>query len=124
MQHVLRKAHQWAGLAAGLVLAAVGVSGSLLVFRADLERFIARDWLAVARPAAIRPLDELVGAAAAVDPARTVARLHWPAGAAGTLEVVTQVPGARNLVEARLASVYVDPATAAVLGVRDREAVI
>jgi uncharacterized iron-regulated membrane protein len=30
------------------------------------------------------------------------------------------VPGARNLIEARLASVYVDPVSAEVLGVRDR----
>jgi uncharacterized iron-regulated membrane protein len=63
-----------------------------------------------------------VAAARAIDPARAVARLHWPAGPGGTLEVVTQVAGARNLVEARLASVYVDPASAEVLGVRDRAA--
>lgn len=120
MRRFLRQAHLWTGLVAGLVIVALGLSGSALVFRADLERFAARDWLDPAPRGAPRPLDELVAAARAVDPARAVARLHWPVGPRGTLEVVTQVPGARNLVEARLASVYVDPASAAVLGVRDR----
>jgi uncharacterized iron-regulated membrane protein len=120
MRRVLRQVHLWIGLVAGLVLVALGLSGSALVFRADLERFAARDWLESAPAGAPRPLDELVAAARAVEPARSVARLHWPTGPAGTLEVVTQAPGARNLVEARLASVYVDPASAAVLGVRDR----
>lgn len=122
MRRVLRQAHLWIGLLAGLVLVALGLSGSVLVFRADLERFAVSEWLAVPPAATPRSLDEQAAAALAVDPSRTVARLHWPAGEAGTLEVVTQVPGARNLVEARLASVYVDPASATVLGVRDRAA--
>jgi uncharacterized iron-regulated membrane protein len=120
MRRVLRQAHLWLGLVAGLVIVALGLSGSALVFRADLERFAVRDWLDADPAGAPRPLDDLVQAARAVDPDRSVARLHWPAGPAGTLEVVTQVPGARNLVEARLASVYVDPVTGEVLGVRDR----
>lgn len=120
MRGWLRFAHLWTGLLAGAVVVALGLSGSALVFRADIERWLVRDWLVIVKPGAARSLDELVAAARAVDPDRAVTRLHWPAGEHGTLEVVTQIPGARNLIEARLHSVYVDPSTAAVLGTRDR----
>lgn len=121
MRPWLRQLHLWLGLIAGLVIVALGLSGSALVFRAEIERFAVRDWLrADATPA--RTLDELVAAARAADPGRAVTRLHWPAGPTGTLEVVTQVPGARNLIEAQLRSVYVDAGSGEVLGQRDRAA--
>jgi uncharacterized iron-regulated membrane protein len=45
MRRFLRQIHLWVGLVAGLVIVALGLSGSALVFRAELERFAARDWL-------------------------------------------------------------------------------
>ena len=64
MRPWLRQLHLWLGLIAGLVIVALGLSGSALVFRAEIERFAVRAWLrADATPA--RTLDELVAAARA-----------------------------------------------------------
>jgi uncharacterized iron-regulated membrane protein len=117
---VLRKLHLWTALIAGIVIVALGLSGSALVFRADLERWLVRDWLSPAPVDGRLSLDELVDSARTADPARSVTRLHWPAGEHGTLEVVTQQPGARNLVEAQLRSFYVHPGDGRILGTRDR----
>jgi uncharacterized iron-regulated membrane protein len=102
------------------VIVALGLSGSALVFRADLERWLVRDWLSAPPADNLLSLDELVDSARTADPGRSVTRLHWPAGERGTLEVVTQQPGARNLVEAQLRSFYIDPGDGRVLGSRDR----
>lgn len=115
----LRFPHLWLGLLGGLIIAVLGVSGSALVVRADLEQLAVKSWLVIPQGEQ-RPLDELIAAALGNYPARVVARLHWSIGASGTLEVVTQLPGGRNLTQAKLISVYVNPIDGVIVGTRDR----
>lgn len=120
MKRALFQVHLWAGIVAGLLIALLGVSGSVLVFRADLERRAVADWLVVAAPegAARRSLDDAVARALQEYPSRELARLVVPPTPSSSVEVVLQVRRPRNLAEADLVSVFVDPYTLDVLGTR------
>ena len=47
MYRRLWQIHSWLGLVAGLGLIAIGLSGSLLVFHADIERWLNPELVAV-----------------------------------------------------------------------------
>lgn len=118
MKHTLFQVHLWVGLATGLLVALLGVSGSALVFRGDLERWVVADWLTVPVAGERHSLDDAVSQALRRYPTRELARLVVPPGPSSSVEVVLQVQRPRNLAAADLVSVFVDPYTLEVLGVR------
>lgn len=105
--------HRWVGLVLALVLVATSVSGSLLVFRHEIDRALHPDLLRVAPPEAGAAerlgLDALVEAAERRFPAERVRILRWPRAADEPVELYL-TPSDRR--------VYVDPYRAAVLGSR------
>jgi uncharacterized iron-regulated membrane protein len=118
MKRMLFQVHLWVGLVAGLLIALLGISGSALVYRGDIERRIVADWLTVPVAGERHSLDEAVERALRRFPSRELARLVVPPEPSSTVEVVLQVPRPRNLAAADLVSVFVDPYTLEVVGVR------
>jgi uncharacterized iron-regulated membrane protein len=112
--------HKWGGVAVGVVVALIGLSGSLLVFRADIERWQVRQWLEVAPSGERLDLDAIVAIGAAAIPAKEVVRVMLPAAPTQSVEVVLQKRRPRNLKDAELVSVFVDPYRGVVLGQRER----
>lgn len=112
--------HKWSGVIAGLLVAAIGLSGSLLVFRAEIERWQVRQWLQVTPVGERLTLDSVAAIGTAAIPAKEVVRLRLPASAAESVEVVLQKRRPRNLKDAELVSVFVDPYRGIVLGQRER----
>jgi uncharacterized iron-regulated membrane protein len=112
--------HKWGGIAIGALVAAIGVSGSLLVFRGDIERWQVREWREVAPTAERLSLDDIVAVGAAAIPEKEVVRVMLPAGSTESVEVVLQKRRPRNLKDAELVSVFVDPYRGIVLGQRER----
>ena len=112
--------HKWIGLLAGLAVVVLGLSGTALVYRAEIERWQARHWLEV-EPAGRRlPLDALVDAASAAWPQKRLTRLVFPESEREPLQVVLQTAGARDLKSAELVGVYVNPGDGTVLGSVER----
>jgi uncharacterized iron-regulated membrane protein len=120
MRRAVLQIHLWTALVAGALIVVLGLSGSALVFRPDIERWLAREWLTVAPAGNRLPLDELVTRAIEQDPAKRLSRVVLPASAESSVEVILTRPRARNLKDARLVSVYLDPYRGTVLGTRAR----
>lgn len=119
MRRWLVKLHLWSGLAAGLLLVLLGLTGSALVFRAELEHFATRDWRQV-EPAGQRlPVDRWVELALQAVPGKVLTRVVLPHRDDEAPIVIAQTPGARNLEQAALVQVFVDPYRGLVLGSRD-----
>lgn len=116
MRRLLAVVHRWGGLALGVLLVTLGISGSALVFRADIERWQTAAMRSVTPLAARRPVDDWVSAAAAHVPAKVLARITLPADATDAAQVFMRLAGARNLKQAELEVVYVDPYRAIALG--------
>ena len=112
--------HKWIGLSAGIMAVVLGLSGTALVFRAEIERWQARDWLAVEPSGARLPLDDLAEAAIAAWPAKRLTRFAFPESEGEAIQVVVQTPGARDLKSAELVGIYVNPYDASVLGSVER----
>lgn len=102
--------HRWVGIGAGAVVALIGLTGSTLVFRAEIDRALNPELLVVAPGAERLPVSTLVEAAAAAYPADTAWRLRMPLEPDASLEVWMNAAPDRY--------VYVDPYTAEVLGAR------
>ncbi len=120
MRRAFFQIHLWAGLIAGLLIALLGLSGSALVYRADIERWQISDWLAVATVGERHSLDEAVARALREHPTRELSKLIVPPDDSSSIEVVLQTAKPPNLKAADLISVYVDPYTLDVLGQRRR----
>jgi uncharacterized iron-regulated membrane protein len=112
--------HRWAGLAAGLLLALMGLTGSLMVWQAELDATLNPQWLS--RPSGCAMPLQPIGAALQV-----LAR-HRPQARAATV-VAPPVPGAAFVVwEPRDEATgwrrehFIDPACGTYLGARDRGA--
>jgi uncharacterized iron-regulated membrane protein len=114
-----RTLHLGISVVFALFAAAVGVSGSALVFREEIEHVVYEP--RIAPGSSTVPLDTLFQAAAAVEPARRVSMFVLPERGDRTVEFILQKPGARTLKEADQMSVYVNPYTGAVEGSRRRE---
>lgn len=120
MNESIREIHKLSGLLLGLILTVVGLSGSGLVFRADIERLLTRDWLQASKVGEILPLDVVVAAGAAAIPEKEVVRVVLPRHAGETVEVLLQKRRPLNLADAELVSVFVDPYRGTVVGQRPR----
>ncbi len=110
--------HRWLGLALGLYVLVLSITGGLLVFRHEIERAL-EPGLYVSTPAAsdsIAPLSTLLAAATGAAPDATANRVRYPALADGVVEVRF-----RDAAEAST-FVFLDPATAAVRDVRPEDA--
>ena len=116
MKKILTLLHRWAGLTLGVLLVALGISGSALVFRADIERWQTADFRSVTPLAVRRPVDDWVSAAAGYVPRKVLARITLPDDETDAAQVFMRLAAARNLKQAELEVVYVDPYRAVALG--------
>jgi len=112
--------HKWIGLTAGLAAVVLGLSGTALVYRPEIESWQARHWREVEPAGQKLPLDALAAAANAAWPAKRLTRLVFPESEREALQVVLQTPGARDLKSAELVGVYVNPYDGTVLGSIER----
>lgn len=115
-----RNLHLIASVIFSLFAAAVGLSGSALVFREEIEHAIYEPRVSPG-PARV-PLDTLLATAAGVEPARRASMLVLPEGDDRTVEFILQKREARTLKDADQMSVYLNPYTGAIEGSRRREA--
>jgi uncharacterized iron-regulated membrane protein len=116
MRRIFTLLHRWAGLVLGVLLVALGISGSALVFRADIERWQTAAFRSVTPLAERRPVDDWVSAARAYVPRKVLARITFPANETDAAQVYMRLATARNLKQAELEVVYVDPYRAIALG--------
>src|SRR6476660_1143180 len=110
-RRILRSVHRWVGLAASLLLIAVAVSGSALVFENEIDRALNPALYYVTPGAQTLPVETLVARVQAAVPA------DRPTGGR-----VAEKPGLAyevGLMSGRLATI--DPYTGIVRGVRNRE---
>ena len=102
--------HLWSALTVGAVLLLVATTGALMVFRPELDPVFNRGLFSAASEGAPRPLDELVAAAQRAHPGAKVDYVR-----------LTRQPGASVQVAfLDKQVVFLNPATAAVLGQRGR----
>ena len=118
MRRFLFNVHLWGGLIAGVLVVALGLSGTALVFRPDLERMATREWRTVQPVGQALPLEQLVDSALAAVPDKVLARVTLANDPGEAVQVYLQKPRARNLKDAELIDVFVDPYRGSVLGVR------
>lgn len=110
MRTVVRLLHRVLGLGAGSVLVVLGLSGSALVFRYEIDRALNPALLRVA-PAAVRaPLQPVLDQVARRYPGEPVTRVRMPPTADGTYELWLGAAPTRY--------VYVDPYRGTILGAR------
>lgn len=100
--------HRWLGLTAGLLLVPIGLSGSLLVFRPELERVLTPELHVVTVGEQQASADVLLAAAQAARPGDPVLRVTFPNRPDGT---VMAALGSGD-------AAFLDPYTGAVLGIR------
>lgn len=115
-----RNLHLITSVVFGVFATAVGLSGSALVFREEMEHAIYEPRVSPA--ATILPLATLLATAAGVDPARRVSLAVFPESPDRTFEFILQKRSPRTLKEADQMSVYVNPYTGGVESSRRREA--
>ena len=114
-----RNLHLVAGLAVGVVAMAVGISGSILTFREEIERALYEP--EVAPQAAALPVRDLYEKARTVEPdRRRVTVIVLPEKAESPAEFVLGMRGARSLKESDQISLYLNPYNAEIAGQRRR----
>ncbi len=105
--------HLYTGLATGLLMTVVGLSGSALVFRPEIDRLLTpRPQVAAAAVQA--SLDVARDTALEVYPQAVVTAIRLPESETGALEVTMRHPDEHRTY------VYLDPVNGAALAVRDR----
>lgn len=110
--------HLYLGLLVGALLVVISLSGSLIVFAAQLDAWLNADMMQVDVPkgeAAFRPYEEIITAAKAAMPsgAKFAARISLPQQPGDVFEIAYNIPPARDNYQ-----VFVNPYTAEVLGQR------
>jgi uncharacterized iron-regulated membrane protein len=111
VRRTLLMLHQWVGLAAGLFLVVISVSGSALVFETEIDRALNRSTSFVAPGGRPLPVEVLVARVQAAYPADQVTGVR-----------IADTPDqAYELSLRSRQAAMVDPYTGAVLGLRDRE---
>ncbi|PWB84586.1 MAG: peptidase M4 [Methylocystaceae bacterium] len=118
-RRVFRQIHQTIGLFAGAIVVLVGLSGSVLAFREDIDEWLNASIMRVEIPAqrSLRPLDEILTAAtAAIPPDGKLERLTTPRhpGAAVALTYMLETDDLDSI----FYEMFVDPYTAKVKGQR------
>ena len=116
----LFRLHLWCGLAVGLVLVAIGASGSALVFRPEIEDALYVP--SVTATGAAVPVEPILAAVRLRYPGRRVSRVQFPANALRAIEFVVSKVGARSLKDAQQIRVFASPYTGDILGSREQQA--
>lgn len=111
MRKVILKAHMYAGLCVGLLLAMSGLTGSLLVFGDELDGLLNPSLLRVEPRDERATLEDVLSSVQRAFPNERAARIRFPREREGTYEVCFEAKQ-----DPRCA--YVDPHTASVLGSR------
>jgi uncharacterized iron-regulated membrane protein len=102
--------HLYTGLALGILTTLVGITGSIVVYKPEIERGLAGAMTRIAPAGAPEPLTELYNLAAAAVPHKKVERLFiWGGPTAAWAFRVSDARGNRDYV-------YVDPYSGRVLG--------
>ncbi|HEU4586571.1 MAG TPA: PepSY-associated TM helix domain-containing protein [Gemmatimonadaceae bacterium] len=110
MRSVVIVAHRWLGLVAGLLLVVIGLSGSALVFRQEIDEALNPELLRVT-PAATRvPMQQVLDVAQRAFPDEAPSRIRMPRTPEGVVEVWLGRAPSRY--------VYVDPYRGTLLGAR------
>lgn len=107
-----RTLHRYVGIAAGAVLCVLGLSGSVLVFRPELDRRMRPDLFTVPAVGTPAALTDLQAAAAAAVPSLQLYRVRLPRDAGSSCEFIF---GTHGRLTTRL---YIDPYSRRVLGIR------
>jgi uncharacterized iron-regulated membrane protein len=102
--------HLWSALTVGVVLLVVAVTGALMVFRPELDPVFNRDLFSVPPGGTPRALDDLVAAAQRSHPGAKIDYVWLAREAGATVQVA--------FLDKQV--VFLNPATAAVLGQRGR----
>jgi uncharacterized iron-regulated membrane protein len=101
--------HLWTGLTLGLLTATLGLSGSLLVFRPELDAALYPQLLRVSPVGHARSVGSLTSVVKGAFPKETLQTISMPRSAEGSVEFWMKGSGLR---------VYVDPYSGKVLGSR------
>lgn len=126
MRRLLAKLHRWVGLATGLVVFVVGLTGAVYIWEGELFSWLHRDLVYVQPEARQVSADALLAAARGVLPAdRPVIRLTWQGDPRRSVVAMAQrlVDDAPTYFHEFLYydEVFLNPYTGAVLGVVDRK---
>ncbi|BBU60466.1 hypothetical protein MSC49_04010 [Methylosinus sp. C49] len=121
MRTVLSRIHRWIGFVAGAYFVLAGLTGVVLVYRAELDTWLNRDLIGPSRPAserqAFRPIDELFAAAKErVPPDSSPAFIHLPKSDDGYFDLIYSHPNAHG--HASIGQIVVDPYSGRVRGQR------
>lgn len=116
---VVRALHRWPSFVVGVVAMAVGLSGSILTFRAEIESALYEP--RVEEGAGTAALSQAMAKVAAVDPERRISLIVLPDAPSRPLQFILQKKGARTLKEADQWSVYARPHDGEVVSWRRRE---
>lgn len=111
MRQLIFKAHMYVGLCVGLLLALMGLTGSMLVFGDELDEFLNPALLSVEQRGERVSIEDVLKSVRQTYPSEKVARIRFPHDREGTYELCFEAK-----TDARC--VYVDPYSAAVLGSR------
>ncbi|HEX8491953.1 MAG TPA: PepSY-associated TM helix domain-containing protein [Pyrinomonadaceae bacterium] len=111
MRKLIFKAHMYVGLCVGLLLALMGLTGSMLVFGDELDVFLNPSLLSVEPRGERVSIEDVLKSVRQAYPSEKVARIRFPHEREGTYELCFEAK-----TDARC--VYVDPYSAAVLGSR------
>ena len=107
--------HRWLGLAAGLLFAVMGLSGSVLVYYQELDQLLNPALVLPQDEGAIQPMSSILAAARARAAGRFVHSVY-PAGPDFPVHHVWLTPSAAD--QSRMWEMLVDPRSARVLGER------
>jgi uncharacterized iron-regulated membrane protein len=113
---LLLQIHLWLGLSVGALLVLIGLSGSAMIFRFELERLCFPALMGTHSEPGPLNFDACMKAARAMNAAKTVRSVRLPVRADDTLEWLTVPAGETTKVHATY--VYTDPFTCSVLGTR------
>lgn len=119
LRHLWLQVHLYLGLTAGLLFALAGLTGSVIVFDHAIDERLNASMMLTAEQGSPRPLTEIVASAeAAPNVSGRASGIAYPRVANGTFTVSFKPKGQGG--EAAITEVFVDPATAQVLGQRLR----
>ncbi|WP_446653658.1 PepSY-associated TM helix domain-containing protein [Blastomonas sp.] len=117
--------HRWFGLLGALWLFLLGATGSVLVFYEEIDHGLNADWF-TASPGSSLPVSRMVGAALEAHPGNRPGYIDLPDEPGDVVTVYLEpvaTPGKPPVASPSYWQVFVDPATARVLGARDANAI-
>lgn len=121
MREIAVRLHRYVGLMLAVFLLLSAVTGSVLAFHREIDRFLNPDWFVAQTTGPALPLDAIVAALEARYPTARVSRIALPPMQQSSWQVWLEPrPASPGSAANRLAvnQVFVDPARGAILGAR------